>query len=163
MATLYLVRGIPGAGKSTFAKHMFPGIFHLENDMWHMRDGEYKWHGDNMKKAMSWCYNMVRIALEEGMDVVVSNTLTKKRFIAAYEALARENDASFKVYRCIGNFKNEHGLDAEMVSNFANSMEDWPGEEVVDPLWLSEHIKQRSMMLEEDSYYANCISPNLMS
>ena len=37
---LYIVRGIPGSGKSTFAKSL--GGTHFEADMFFMKDGEYK-------------------------------------------------------------------------------------------------------------------------
>lgn len=142
--TLYLVRGIPGSGKSEFVQVMFPGIFHVENDMWHMRNGDYKWSSKNMKDAISWCSKMIDLALAEGMDVVVSNTFTKCRFISAYEALAIKHGAKLKVYRCIGDFSNVHHVPSNIVSNFASSMEDWPGEEIVDPLWVVEQIKQKA-------------------
>ena len=40
MKTLYIVRGVPGSGKSTFAKTL--GGTHFETDNYFMIDGEYK-------------------------------------------------------------------------------------------------------------------------
>ena len=37
---LYLLRGVPGAGKSTLAKQL--GCTHFETDTYFMVDGEYK-------------------------------------------------------------------------------------------------------------------------
>lgn len=148
MNTLYLVRGIPGSGKSAFVQVMFPGIFHVENDMWHMRNGDYKWSYKNMKDAISWCSKTVDLALAEGMDVVVSNTFTKCAFILRYNVLAQTHGAKFKVYRCIGDFSNIHHVPSNIVSNFASSMEDWPGEKIVDPLWVAEQIKQKASNFE---------------
>ena len=133
MAQLHLVRGIPGSGKSTFVRKMFPSIFHVENDMFHMHDNAYDWDKDNMPDAIAWCASMVETALEHGMDVVVSNTFTKCRFIEHYKKIAEKHGASFHVYRCIGNFQNVHGLSDGMVEGFKKSMEEWSGEVIVQP------------------------------
>ena len=130
---LNLFRGIPGGSKSTSAQRMFPGVLLVENDMFHIHNGRYEWKAENMPKAISWCSSMVRTALGSGMDVCVANTFTKKRFIQAYQKIAEGFGAEFHVYRCVGRFKNVHGLSEEMVAGFEKAMEDWPGEIVVDP------------------------------
>ena len=130
---LVIFKGYPGSGKSTAAHRMFPGTLLLENDMWHRHDGVYDWHGENMPKAVNWCISTARAALQDGMDVVVANTFAKNKFIRPYQLLAREFNASFTVYRCTGNFKNVHGLDEQLVQRFKDSMEDWPGEIVLEP------------------------------
>lgn len=133
MATLIICRGWPGSGKSTFAKHMFSGVLLLENDMYHMHDGQYDYNKHAMPDAIHWCAEMAKTALQHGMDVVVANTFTRCRYIEHYKQIAKENKANFVVYRCIGNFKNVHGLDISLVQNFKDSMEDYPGETIVQP------------------------------
>ena len=130
---LILYRGIPGSGKSSAAQRMFPGVLLVENDMFHMHNGQYEWKAESMPKAISWCVSMVRTALENGLDVCVANTFTKRKFVEAYKKIAEEFGAEFHVYRCVGKFKNVHGLSERMVANFEKSMEDWPGEIIVDP------------------------------
>lgn len=134
MAILRTIRGAPGSGKTSFAYRQFPGVFHVENDMFLMHDGKYCWSKESVKQAISWCMSMVRNALENNVDVVVCNTFTKKIYVAAYEKIAQEYGAKFEVYRCIGNFQNVHGLNDNMVQQFKDAMEDWPGEIVVDPV-----------------------------
>lgn len=134
MATLTLVRGIPGSGKSTFAKHAFPGALLLENDMFLMEDGVYKWSPEKVKAAVSLCMKTAKMALENKSDVVIANTFTKLRYVEAYSKLASEVGASFKVYRCNGNFKNVHNVSDSVVQSFKDSMEDFPGEVLVDPV-----------------------------
>lgn len=129
---LRICRGWPGSGKTTFAIKHFPGIFHVENDMFLMRGGKYTWSKDRVKMAINWCSKTARNALENGLDVIVCNTFTKRKFISFYQNMASECDAEFQVYRCVGNFQNVHGLDDNMVQNFKNAMEDWPGEIVVE-------------------------------
>lgn len=131
MAILTLMRGAPGSGKSTTAKRMFPGTLLLENDQFLMRDGKYCWSKESVQDAIKWCTASVETALKNSFDVVVANTFTKRRFIAAYEKLAMKYGAKFQVYRCTGNYQNVHGLNNEMVESFKKSMEDWPGEILV--------------------------------
>jgi predicted kinase len=128
MATLILLRGHPGSGKSTAANRMFPNLVKFENDQFLMRDGKYCWSKESVQAAIKWCASSVETALQNSFDVVVANTFTKRRFIAAYEKLAMKYGAKFQVYRCTGNYQNVHGLNDEMVASFKNAMEDWPGE-----------------------------------
>lgn len=130
---LIIVRGWPGSGKSTFANAKFPGVLLLENDMFHMRDGQYMWRSKNMPDAVKWCSSMAETALANEMDVVVANTFTKCRYIDFYKKLAEKYNAKFEVWRCTGRFQNVHGLTDEMVKGFEKSMEDWPGEHMVPP------------------------------
>jgi adenylate kinase family enzyme len=46
---IYLVRGIPGSGKSTFAKSL--GGTHFETDQFFMVDGKYNFDGSKLKEA----------------------------------------------------------------------------------------------------------------
>ncbi len=137
---LNLFRGIPGSTKSSSAQRMFPGVLLVENDMFHMHNGQYDWKAENMPKAISWCTGMVRMALGSGMDVCVANTFTKKKFIQMYQKIAQEFGAEFTVYRCVGRFKNVHGLSDSMIAGFEKAMEDWPGEIIVDP---AEKLKKK--------------------
>ena len=77
------------------------------------------------------CTKKTRLALENGSDVVVANTFTKKRFIDAYKKIAMEYGAKFEVYRCTGNYQNVHGLNSKMVLSFKDAMEDYPGEIII--------------------------------
>lgn len=131
MAILRLIRGAPGAGKSTAAKRLFPGTLLIENDQFLIQDGKYTWSKERVKEAIQWSINVVETALQNSFDVVVANTFTKRRFIAAYEKLAMKYGAKFEVYRCTGNFNNVHGLSEEMVQSFKNAMEDWPNESII--------------------------------
>lgn len=130
---LILVRGVPGSGKSTFAAKVFPGAFHVENDMFHVKDGEYRFDFNRQKDAVSWCMDMCDTALRNDMDVIVSNTFTKCKYVMAYVKLATEHGADVSVYRMTGSFKNSHSVPAAVFENMKKNFEDWPGETVVVP------------------------------
>lgn len=77
MAVLTVVRGVPGSGKTTYAKKNFRCLI-LEQDMFHERNGVYQWSGAGMRDAVKWCVKTTRDALRLGMDVCVVNTFTKR-------------------------------------------------------------------------------------
>ena len=76
MTELVLIRGLPGAGKSTYAQKHFPGHKHLEADMYFNRTGTYKFDPKKLNSAHTWCQGRTHRALSAGHDVVVTNTFT---------------------------------------------------------------------------------------
>ena len=130
---LVIIRGVPGSGKTTFANVMFPGCLHLENDMFHIHSGKYEWSAKRQEDAINWCVSTASSALRCGMDVVVSNTFTKSRYIDPYRRIAEAIGCDFSVYRMTGSFQNVHGLNKELVESFRISFEDYPGELFVSP------------------------------
>ena len=62
MKTLYLLRGLPSAGKSTLAKTM--GAVNFEADMFFMEGNEYKFDPTKLKQAHQWCQNQVEITMK---------------------------------------------------------------------------------------------------
>ena len=81
---LVLVRGLPGSGKSTFAKSL-DGFIHFEADMWQIdSDGNYQFGITPIKIAHQNCQNATRLCLEAGYNVVVSNTFTRRWEMTPY-------------------------------------------------------------------------------
>ena len=106
---LYLVRGVPGSGKSTFAKSL--GGSHFEADMFFMVDGEYKFDGSKLREAHEWCQNSVNTAMllnhTAGLNpkIVVSNTFTQEWEMKSYIDMAK--DWGYTVFTII--VENRHG------------------------------------------------------
>jgi len=90
---LYLIRGLPGSGKSTFAENLADalGAHHFEADMYHIRDGVYDWKPENVKASHEWCQRCVRSSMAGGHNVVVSNTFTTPKELEPYLDLAIQN------------------------------------------------------------------------
>lgn len=91
--SLYIVRGLPGSGKSTLTESITPN--YVEADMFHMKtiDGEtvYDWKPKNVRKAHQWCHDQVRGMMEMGeIKIAVSNTSTREKEFMKYIELAKE-------------------------------------------------------------------------
>jgi predicted kinase len=87
---LYIVRGIPGSGKSTFAKTL--GGQHYEADMFFIdEEGNYKFDVTKIKDAHQWCQSFVKTdMILEYPKIVVSNTSTQEWEMEPYFKLAKE-------------------------------------------------------------------------
>lgn len=105
MKSLFLLRGLPGAGKSTLAKSI--GGSHVEADMYFLNEqGDYNFDPAKLKDAHSWCRETAETAMKRGADkVIVSNTFTMEWEMDAYYELAEKY--SFTVFSLI--VENRHG------------------------------------------------------
>lgn len=116
---LYIVRGVPGSGKSTFAKSICKSWQHVETDMFFMRDGQYKFNPSKLKEAHQWCKDRVHAMMRPTLwnllfnrTIVVSNTFTQEWEMKTFQVLARR--FRYKVYTVIvenrHGGKNQHGV-----------------------------------------------------
>jgi predicted kinase len=106
MKTLYIVRGIPGSGKSTFAKELVEPGHAIEADMYFMKDGEYKFDMKKLGAAHMWCKSTVESLMKESVEkVAVSNTSTRMSEMKDYFKLAEEY--GYRVFSVI--VENRHG------------------------------------------------------
>jgi len=107
--TLFILRGIPGAGKTTLAKSI--GAVHFEADMYFMVGKEYKFDVTKLKQAHAWCQDQVRISMKNSdnkigdLKIAVSNTFTQEWEMEPYVEMAKEY--GFKVFTLI--VENRHG------------------------------------------------------
>ena len=122
---LFIVRGLPGSGKSTFAKTL--GGQHYEADMFFIdEDGNYKFDGTKIKDAHKWCQSFVKTDMMlEYPKIVVSNTFTQEWEMKPYMDLAKKH--GYKVFTIVvenrhgGN--NVHNVPEDKIEQMANRFE----------------------------------------
>ena len=109
MKTLYIVRGVPGSGKSTFAKSV--GGVHIEADQFFMMNGKYNFDITKIKLAHKYCQNQTEAWMKtDGTQVnndkiVVSNTFTQEWEMEPYFKLAEKY--GYRTFSLI--VENRHG------------------------------------------------------
>ena len=123
---LYIVRGVPGSGKSTFAKSLNPDA-HYEADMYHTdKNGNYNWDPNKVRESHEWCRRMVKEAMADGKNrIAVSNTFTQEWEMTGYYNLAEwygYQVISLIVENRHGG-KNVHSVPADTIQNMKERFE----------------------------------------
>ena len=125
MKELFLLRGLPGSGKSTFAKAL-TGVYTIEADKYFMDGDEYKFDPSKLKDAHAWCQNTTRVWMTTGVKrITIANTFTQEWEMQPYYDLAKEH--GYKVYSLIVENRhggvNEHGVPEEKLVQMKNRFE----------------------------------------
>jgi len=103
---LFIVRGIPGSGKSSLAELLTPPENICTADDFHMKNGEYDWQPMNVKKAHAWCQDKAEKLMRiNTTPVVIANTSTTEKEMQPYYDLAKR--FGYIVYSII--VENRHG------------------------------------------------------
>jgi len=136
---LYLIRGLPGSGKSTFARCRFNGCLHFENDMFHMvnkNDDYYKYEFDPDLRQLrsSNCFKFVHNALmlRDDIPVCVSCVFPTVYSVDRYKELARDMNHKFKVFRMVSQFVSNHNVPKDAFKWMSDNFENYDGEYLVN-------------------------------
>lgn len=123
---LFIVRGIPGSGKSTFAKTLVgeKDYCHKEADMYFVdREGNYKFEPLKIKAAHEWCQEEIEFLMKyEHSRIAVSNTFTQEWEMEPYYELAKKY--GYTVFSIIVENRhggvNEHGVPDDKLEIMKN-------------------------------------------
>lgn len=122
---LVIVRGIPGCGKTTFAKLLGRAI--CTADDWHTdREGNYNWKPENVAKAHEWCKRKCKRFMKAGIStVIVANTSTQEKEFVPYIMMAK--NYGYKIHTVIVENRhggvNEHGVPDETIKKMTDRFE----------------------------------------
>jgi predicted kinase len=130
---LFLVRGLPGSGKSTFATHIWNEYAVCEADkFFYDKDGNYNFDPSKIKDAHAWCKNEVETRMKDHQlnpqyypEIAVSNTFTQEWEMKDYYDLAEKY--GYKVVSLIvenrHGGKNVHGVPEDKLEIMKNRFE----------------------------------------
>jgi predicted kinase len=130
---LVLLRGLPGSGKSSFAKHMWSDFVICEADQFfYDSEGNYNFDPSKLRDAHKYCRDRVETFMSDNEknpqfypEIVVSNTFTREWEMDEYFKLAKKYDyqvVSLIVENRHGN-KNIHGVPDSKIEEMRNRFE----------------------------------------
>lgn len=108
---LIILRGLPGSGKTSFAKYMFSNNVFEADQYFVDSDGNYNFDATKLHAAHTDCQKRVEDLMkisettQYGSEIVVSNTSTTENELKPYYDLAEKYD--YKVVSLI--VENRHG------------------------------------------------------
>jgi len=88
MPNLFLIRGVSGAGKTTFAKTICKNV--ISADDYFTKNEVYHFDPDQLHDAHKWCQVQTKKLLSQGLDVAVANTFTQFWEMEPYYKIAEE-------------------------------------------------------------------------
>lgn len=115
MKKLFLIRGVSGAGKSTFVR----AVAHMEDevvandDFMISDDGVYTFDPDRLNEVALKCEAVVAGAMHKDVErIFVHNTFTTKEEMDPYFKLAKENgyDVHTLIVENRGGFQSAHDV-----------------------------------------------------
>lgn len=122
MSQLTIIRGLPGSGKTTFAKSLSATL--VEADMFFEKDGSYNFDAKKLGEAHAWCFERTKQLLSEGHNVVVANTFTTMKEMRPYLFMGY----NYNVYKCVGKFDSVHNVPEATMHKMADRWENYAGE-----------------------------------
>lgn len=131
---LVLMRGLPGSGKSYYARTMFQNATILSTDQYFMVGDEYCFEPKKLGFAHSWNQWRAEQAMRQKHKVVViDNTHTRLWEMEPYKKLAKEYDYRVEIHTPDTPWKNDpiichqkqtHGVPLEAVQRMLARWED---------------------------------------
>lgn len=99
---LYIIRGLPGSGKTTFAQRIWSSGIIFEADQYFIdKEGNYNFDSTKLGEAHNWCKEQVKNAMEQNKiknqyyhEIIISNTFTQEWELKPYFDLASEYNYS---------------------------------------------------------------------
>jgi predicted ABC-type ATPase len=127
MNHLYLIRGVPGSGKTTRAKQlveMGKAICYIEADDYFISPtGEYIFDASKLPEAHALCQRRALALMQCGLNFAVSNTFTRKWEMDVYKKLAKEYRYVVHEEIMRGEYENVHGVPEETVQRMKERFE----------------------------------------
>ena len=108
---IQIIRGLPGAGKSTLAMSRYPNLMRIETDMFFYRNGEYKFTLENNKKAVKWFKEQILICSKQGMDFVLTGVFSAHtERLGNAVSIALDNGYEVYIKTLTKNYGSIHGV-----------------------------------------------------
>lgn len=123
MNTLYIIRGLPGSGKTTLANKLAANANACADDYFTTAKG-YHFDAEKLTQAHEHCYQRIRALLAQGVpEVAVHNTFVLHEHVAPYIRLAREFGYFYNIIICRSQFGSVHNVPSEVIRRMRRDFE----------------------------------------
>lgn len=133
--TLVIVRGIPGSGKTTFAKYCVEKLktenikaIQYEADDYFMHNGQYKFDITKLAAAHKWCFEKTFSSFDRYNVVFVTNTFTTMKELNPYLKEANLLGIKVIVVRMANEYQNQHNVPEATLTAMRQRFCDYPNE-----------------------------------
>lgn len=129
MKTLYIIRGLPGSGKSTLGEKLADSYMDYHPELGHTKhysfaaddyfvdeEGNYNFDPSRLVDAHEQCRQRVLKAMKYGIEnVAVCNTFSQSWEAGPYVKLCKQFDYTPVVLECQSQFGNIHDVPQESI------------------------------------------------
>jgi len=131
---LYIVRGIPGSGKTTYAKELCSKgekKILVEGDMYRQPDDTctYLYHESNYYDVKYWVCLEAKRWLQQGRDVVLTGTFIHQEIIDDWCCIIDQDP--HQIIRCTGDYGSVHKVSGEHMDKYREKMKPIAGEKII--------------------------------
>ena len=120
--TLYIVRGLPGSGKTTLATALVnhQDWTHAADDFFYDKNGIYEFNPELLPMAHANCHDAVEEDMDQGVSkIAVHNTFSQRWEVEPYYELAVKYGYFVVVIECQNNFGSAHGVPQSSIDAMA--------------------------------------------
>ncbi|MDD3267097.1 MAG: hypothetical protein PHC75_07965 [Burkholderiales bacterium] len=133
---LYLIRGIPGSGKTRYS-HNLGCITIAPSDMMSHRGGQYTWVSSNYMISKIHFRKIVRDLMALQIDICITELLLEKRFIDFWLKEAKDNYYQVRIGTILVDLKtseqrNLHGVNKTAVKEIHDQMDYGIPDQIID-------------------------------
>lgn len=126
MASLVVIRGLPGSGKSTAARKLIDaGYTHIEADMYHInkKTGAYEFDYARKTAAWEWVKETLANLLRGGQNVVLAGVFPANNTLQYLKDACNYLGADFTVLTAEADHGNIHDVPEDVLRGMAAAWE----------------------------------------
>jgi len=125
----HIIRGLPGAGKSTLAARLGCLVISPQ-DMYATRGGVYRFRQGQDVKARAWATRTALLAMEAKVDLAIAEVLPRREDVAYWANMACRHGYEVRVTEMevtpeLSHKRNTHSVPRPVIETMALAWEPW--------------------------------------